>query len=93
MCRSTLAAIMGRTAAETGSPEQAAVIRSAIEHSSDGHIEAVLKAVEGTDAIPYTRALAERHAASAKASVGGLPESPYKAALLRLADFAVGRKH
>ena len=53
----------------------------------------VQNAIESTGAIPYTRALAERHAASAKASVAGLPESAYKTALLQLAEFAVSRKH
>lgn len=58
----------------------------------DQTLSRVRKAIESTGAIPYTRALAERHAASAKASVGGLPESPYKTALLHLAEFAVSRK-
>jgi len=53
----------------------------------------VQNAIESTGAIPYTRALAERHATSAKASVAGLPESAYKTALLQLAEFAVSRKH
>ena len=52
----------------------------------------VQKAIESTGAIPYTRALAEGHAASAKASIEGLPGSTYKTALLQLAEFAVSRK-
>lgn len=69
------------------------VLRSGEIADLDATLAEVRKAIESTGAIPYTRALAERHAASAKASVGGLPESPYKTALLQLADFAVGRKH
>jgi octaprenyl-diphosphate synthase len=69
------------------------VLRSGEISDLDATLAEVRKAIESTGAIPYTRALAERHADSAKASVGGLPESPYKAALLQLADFAVGRKH
>ncbi|MDP3856685.1 MAG: polyprenyl synthetase family protein [Stagnimonas sp.] len=59
----------------------------------DETLTRVRKAIESTGAIPYTRALAERHAASAKAAVGGLPESTHKTALLQLAEFAVSRKH
>ena len=69
------------------------VLRSGEIADLDATLAEVRKAIESTGAIPYTRALAERHAASAKASVGGLPESPYKTALLQLAAFAVGRKH
>ncbi|TAM29973.1 MAG: octaprenyl diphosphate synthase [Nevskiaceae bacterium] len=69
------------------------ILRSGEITDLDATLAEVRKTIESTGAIPYTRALAERHAGSAQASVGGLPESPYKTALLQLADFAVGRKH
>jgi len=49
--------------------------------------------IESSKAIPYTRALADHHVQAAKAAVRELPDSPYKAALLQLADFATARSH
>ena len=79
-----------------GDPATAAWLRERLSSGALGDLGETLaqvqKAIESTGAIPYTRALAERHAASAKASVDGLPESSYKSALLQLAEFAVSRK-
>jgi octaprenyl-diphosphate synthase len=80
-------------AALNGSTDQAKLIGCAIR---DGHAERmadVLAAVEATDAIPYTRALAESHRDSAIAALGGIPESPFKEALRNLACFAVDRPY
>jgi octaprenyl-diphosphate synthase len=74
-----------------GSPEQAAMIRDAIEHGRVERLEAVLLAVESTGAIPYTRALAERHSLKAVESLGETPESPYKNAMIELARFNTNR--
>lgn len=80
-----------------GDPETVAWLRQLLSSGETGELEKTLSrvrnAIESTGAIPYTRALAERYAASAKAAVGGLPESSYKTALLQLAEFAVSRKH
>jgi len=59
----------------------------------DATLATVRAAIDSTGAIPYTRALAERRKAQAKASIRDLPESQYKMALLNLADFAVARQH
>ena len=79
-----------------GDPATAAWLRERLATGELGDLGETLarvqKAIESTGAIPYTRALAERHAASAKASINGLPESSCKTALLQLAEFAVSRK-
>src|SRR3546814_13487993 len=63
-----------------GSKDETALIRDAIMHGRVEQLEAVLKAVESTGAIPYTRALAERHSLKAVESLGDLPDSPHKKA-------------
>lgn len=77
----------------TGTAEQAALVRSAISEGRVDRLEEVLKAVEQTGAIPYTAALAERHAESAIAALGEISDSPYKKALLDLARFTVSRAY
>ncbi len=74
-----------------GSAEQAAMIREAVARGHVERLAEVLQAVEASGAIPYTRALAERYARSAVAALGGLPDSPYKQALLDLTEFATSR--
>jgi len=69
------------------------VIRTGELGDFDATLNKVRGAIDSTGAIPYTLALAERHAAQAKASLGDLPDSHYKTALLALADFAVSRQH
>ncbi|HVT36136.1 MAG TPA: polyprenyl synthetase family protein [Nevskiaceae bacterium] len=67
--------------------EQAETIRDAIAHARVDRLNEVLKIVESTDAIPYTRALAERHGREAVDAIGEVPASPYKDALIELARY------
>ena len=75
----------------------AGAIRTVIKTGELGDFDATLNkvraAIDSTGAIPYTLALAQRHSAVAKASLGDLPDSHYKTALLNLADFTVSRQH
>ena len=75
----------------------AEAIRQVIATGELGDFAATLAtvrgAIESTGAIPYTRALAERHSAQAKAALGDLPDSQHKTALLNLADFSIARQH
>lgn len=77
-----------------GNAEQQALIQSAILHG-DGleHLPAILTAMEQTDAFGYTRRRAEHEADLAKQALAIIPASPYKDALLALADLAVHRNH
>lgn len=74
-----------------GNPEQGALIRDAIQKGRVEQLDAVLAAVESTGAIPYTRALAERHCHSAVQALSDLPDSPHKDALVQLAQFNTHR--
>lgn len=64
-----------------------ALVREAISSGGAGQLDAVLKLIESTQAIPYTRALADGYGRQAADAVRGLPESDHKSAMLALAQF------
>ena len=74
-----------------GTPEQARIIREAIEHGGLEYIEIVTRTIESTGALDYTSRLAEREAEQAIASLALLADSSAKDALVGLAHFAVNR--
>ncbi|MER2604027.1 MAG: octaprenyl diphosphate synthase [Candidatus Competibacter phosphatis] len=74
-----------------GTPEQARIIREAIEHGGLEYIEIVTRTIESTGALDYTSRLAEREAEQAIASLAPLADSSAKDALVGLARFAVNR--
>ena len=74
-----------------GTPEEASVVRAAIENGGLEQIERISAAIESTGAITYTFALAEAEAQKAKEALSDLPHSPYVEALNTLASFAVHR--
>ena len=78
-------------AMRTGAAEHSALIADAIKHGKLERLAEVLAAVESTGAIPYSRALAERYAREACAALSGVPDSPYRKALLDLAFFNASR--
>ena len=80
-------------AMHVGAPEQAQLIRKAIEHGEHENLSAVLAAIESTDSIPYTAQAAQREADRAIAALEPLPASAYKEALYSLADFSVNRTY
>lgn len=78
-------------AMETGTEQERKLLRAAIETGGRDQSDAVAEAIESTKAIDYTIALAHRYAESAKTSASILPESVQRAALEKMADFAVSR--
>jgi len=79
-----------RTIAE-GSRDDAALVRGAIQQCSGERLAEVIRAVERSGALDYTKAQAERQAQAAIALLPGLPENRYRDALAQLAEFAVSR--
>jgi octaprenyl-diphosphate synthase len=75
---------------EKGTPEQAQLIRDAIE-TGDADFEAVAEAIKSTDALQYTRQVAEQEAKLAEEAIADFPESIYKQSLIQLARFAIER--
>ncbi len=78
-------------AMRTGCAEDAALVRDAIREGKVGDLEQILAIVERTGAIPYTRALADRHADEARDAIRDLPASAWRETLLDLTRFATNR--
>jgi len=76
-----------------GTPEQAALVREALERGGRDRIDEIKQAIESAGAIAYTSRSAQAEADKAIAALSVLPDSPYKEALTALAHFAVQRSH
>jgi len=76
-----------------GTPEQAALVREAVEQGGRDRIDEIKSAIESTGAIAYTSRSAQAEADKAIAALAILQDSPYKEALITLANFAVKRSH
>ncbi|WP_041411703.1 octaprenyl diphosphate synthase [Serratia sp. FGI94] len=80
-------------AMHNGNPEQAAMIRGAIEQGNGRHLlEPVLAAMEQCGSLAYTRQRAEEEADKAISALEALPPSEYRTALEGLAHLAVQRE-
>ena len=80
-------------AMQNGSPDEARLIREAIEQGGLDQIDAILRAIESTGALEYTARSAETEAAAAIGALAEIPDSDFKNALEGLARFAVARRH
>ena len=76
-----------------GTPEQAALVRGAIEHGGRDDFAAVLAAIQDSGALAETLRYAQEESKRAIEAISVLPPSNFKDALLQLSDFAVRRKH
>ncbi|PKM43203.1 MAG: octaprenyl diphosphate synthase [Gammaproteobacteria bacterium HGW-Gammaproteobacteria-1] len=76
-----------------GTPEQAALIRHAIENGGRENMAEITAAIESTGAIAYTSRSARQEADRALAELANFPDSPYKQALAALAEFSVARAY
>ncbi len=77
----------------TGTAEQAAIVRHAIEEGGRENIGAVIDAIQATDAISYTAQMAQKEAHMAAAAIKDIPNNQYKDALYSLAEFSVNRSY
>lgn len=79
-------------AMRNGSPEQAQMIREAIEHGNGRHLlDPVLKAMADCGSLEWTHQRAEEEADKAIDALTVLPDSPYREALISLAHMSVQR--
>ncbi|HSS47097.1 MAG TPA: octaprenyl diphosphate synthase [Burkholderiales bacterium] len=76
-----------------GNPEQAALIRKAVEQGGREEFATVLDTIHKTRALEYARTQAKTEAQAACAACAMLPRSNYRDSLLQLADFAVSRSY
>ena len=75
---------------EVGTPDQIALIRSAIE-DGEADFDAVAQAIQENDALSYAMQTAQAEADLARQALDSFPPSECKEALLALCDFAVDR--
>jgi len=76
-----------------GTPEQAALVRQAIEEGGRDAFAQIHEAILATGALDATREYAKRESQLAIDALSVLPPSLFKDRLLELSDFAVGRDH
>ncbi|BAL23458.1 octaprenyl diphosphate synthase [Azoarcus sp. KH32C] len=80
-------------AMQHGTPEQAALVRGAIESGGRDEFPRILEAIHETGALEETRRHARAEAQRAIDAISSLSPSIFKEALLQLSDFAVERNH
>lgn len=76
-----------------GTPEQAALVRKAIQKGGIEDLSSILDAVEAAGALDYTARLARDHAERAIACLDVLPDNEYRDAMIELTRFAVARTY
>jgi octaprenyl-diphosphate synthase len=74
-----------------GTPEQRALVRTAIEQGATEHFDTIMAAVVSTGAIDYARARAAEEASAGRAALQRFPDSAYRQALIDLANLSVAR--
>lgn len=80
-------------ALQRGSPKEQVIIRRAIEQGGLKELDTILAAIQSTGAIAYTITRAREASKQATAALARVPDSEFKDALLRLAQFAVDRRY
>ncbi len=74
-----------------GSKAEAEMIKTAIEQGGLEQIEAITQTIHATGALDYTRKVARDEADQAINQLSLIPDTPYKEALITLANFSVER--
>ncbi|CAG0945675.1 octaprenyl-diphosphate synthase [Gammaproteobacteria bacterium] len=80
-------------ALQRGSAREQLAIRRAIEHGGIEDLAMILEAIQTTGALAYTFTRAREASRQAVAALARVPGSPFKDALVQLADFAVERRY
>lgn len=76
-----------------GSPDQAQLVREAVETGETDKLDAVTRAVHDTGALDYTHSRARAEADAALEALARFPDSTHLDALKTLARFAINRDH
>ncbi len=75
-----------------GNAQQQALIRGVIENGGIERLDEVFRAIQNTDALPYTEQRANSASEQAIAALDSLPDSSSKQALCGLARYAIQRR-
>jgi octaprenyl-diphosphate synthase len=74
-----------------GSEAERALVRSAIEQGQTDQFDAIMAAVASTGALEFTRQRALEEAQAGQAALAVMPDSPYRQALMTIAEMSVAR--
>jgi len=74
-----------------GTPDEAGIIRKAIEEGDSSNFQKILEIVQKTGALDHAHQQAKAESALAQAAISAFPSSQHKDALLELSTFAVTR--
>ena len=80
-------------AMRSGSPQQAGLLRHAIEQGGREEFPAILAAIRDTGALEYSRAVAQREADAARRAIEPMRASACKNSLLELSAYSVTRQN
>jgi octaprenyl-diphosphate synthase len=75
------------------SGDEAARLRHAIEHGGLDDLEPITRLIETAGGLDYTARMAQREKDLAVAALRAVPATPYRDALVALAEFAVARTY
>ena len=78
---------------EQGTDAQVAIVKHAIEKGDTTQLATITEMLHQSGALKDTRQQAEKQAALAKSALEAIPPSPFKQALVALADLSVARDH
>lgn len=78
---------------QTGTPDEKALVRDAIENGGLDKIDAIKAAIANTQALEYTQQRAQDEAQKAIQTLEQLPPSPYRDAMASLVEFTVSRNY
>ena len=76
-----------------GTEDEAKLIRQCIRKGGLEQLDEIRTIIERTGSLSYVEAKARQHAQLAKANLAILPDTPYRQAMLALADLAVSRNN
>lgn len=76
-----------------GNAHETEIIKRAIEQGGTEDFSVILAAVERTGALQHVKKLAEKEASLASACIAHFTDSPYKQAMLALAEFSASRNY
>jgi len=76
-----------------GSEQQRSIIEQAIRDGGLEQLDTIVDIVKSSGALEYTAESARQQADLAITQLEHLPDSPYKQAMIELAEFSIGRNH
>jgi len=80
-------------AMQKGTPEQASIIREAIQNGGIDNLDKVVQVIQTTGALDYAKQCAHAEIKIATSAIELLPDSEHKDCLIQLADFSVTRNY